>query len=94
LALDRIACGGLTPDLTLLIDVDLDTGLERMRTRNSGAPDTETRMDEQSIEFHNKVRDAYLAIAKQYAGRFRIVDGRGSPETVAAKVWETLGPDV
>jgi thymidylate kinase len=47
-------------------------------------------MDEQSLAFHCKVRDAYMALAKQYAGRFRIIDGRGAPEAVAAKVWESV----
>ena len=98
LALDPIACRGLTPDVTLLIDVDVASGLERMQARNAAAPGIaagmETRMDEQSREFHQKVRDAYLAMAKQYASRFRLIDGRGSPETVAARVWEAVAPHV
>jgi dTMP kinase len=94
LALDRIACGGLTPDLTLLIDVDLDTGLERARARNAIGSAGETRMDDQAIEFHRKVREAYLELAKQYASRFRVIDGRGSPEAVAALVWESVAAHV
>jgi len=88
--LDKIACGGLVPDLTLLIDVDVDTGLTRTQTRNAENAATDTRMDEQSLAFHRKVRDAYTALAKQYAGRFRIIDGRGAPDVVAAKVWESV----
>src|SRR5690349_10703546 len=84
MALDRIACRGLAPDLTLLIDVDVETGLARMHARNAGASGAETRMDEQSRDFHRKVRDAYLALVKQHPGRFRLIDGRGSPESVAA----------
>ncbi len=94
LALDRIACGGLTPDLTLLIDLDLATGLDRARARNAGGSTGETRMDDQSFEFHRKVREAYLELAKQYASRFRVIDGRGSPEAVAAAVWESVAPHV
>jgi dTMP kinase len=94
LALDRIACGGLTPDLTLLIDLDVASGLERARARNAGGSAGETRMDDQSLEFHRKVREAYLALAKQYASRFRIIDGRGAPETVAAAVWESVAGHV
>jgi len=94
LTLDQIACRGLVPDLTLLIDLDLDSGLARTKARNAGATQPETRMDDQSVEFHRKVRDSYLAIAKQYAGRFRVIDGRGSPETVAANVWESVEPYV
>ncbi|HTT62718.1 MAG TPA: dTMP kinase [Bryobacteraceae bacterium] len=94
LTLDRIACRGLQPDLTILIDVDLETGLARARARNLDAEDAETRMDDQALEFHRKVRDAYLKIAAQNAGRFRVVDGRGSPEAVAEKVWEHVAPYV
>ncbi|MCU1273131.1 MAG: thymidylate kinase [Bryobacterales bacterium] len=89
-ALDKIACRDLVPDLTLLIDVDLDTGLARAHTRNAAGSAAETRMDDQSLAFHRKVRDAYMALAKQHAGRFRIIDGRGAPEAVAAKVWESV----
>jgi dTMP kinase len=94
LALDRIACRGLTPDLTLLIDLDLDTALARAHKRNAGGATDETRMDDQSREFHQKVRDAYLALAKQHAGRFRVIDGRGTPEEIARRVWESVVPHV
>lgn len=94
LALDRIACRGLTPDLTLLIDVDVECGLARARTRNAGGGTAETRMDDQSIEFHRKVREAYLKLAKRHADRFRVIDGRGAPETVAERVWESVAAHV
>jgi dTMP kinase len=94
LALDRIACRGLAPDLTLLIDLDLDTALSRAQERNAGGATDETRMDDQALEFHQKVRDAYLALAKRHAGPFRVIDGRGSPEEIAARVWESAAPHV
>jgi dTMP kinase len=90
LALDRIACRGLAPDLTLLIDVDVECGLARARKRNAGGDAAETRMDDQALEFHRKVREAYLALAKQHADRFRTIDGRGTPETVAERVWASI----
>ena len=90
LTLDRIACHGLSPDLTLLVDVDLDTGLARAQARNAGTAASETRMDDQSIEFHRKVREAYLDLAKKHTARFRVIDGRGTPESVAALVWESV----
>jgi dTMP kinase len=90
LTLDRIASRGLAPDFTILIDVDVDIGLARARGRNAGTAGTETRMDDQSIEFHRKVRAAYLDLAKKHAARFRVIDGRGTPESVAARVWESV----
>src|SRR4051794_35927957 len=75
LALDRIACRGLVPDLTLFIDIDVDTSLARAHTRNrlaSGGEAAETRMDEQKVEFHRKVHDAYHALTQAQPDRFRI----------------------
>ena len=90
MALERVACQGLTPDLTLLIDVDVDTAVARMRARNVSGPANETRLDDESQAFHRKVRDAYLTIARQHADRFRVIDGRGTPEEVAVRVWENV----
>jgi dTMP kinase len=90
IALDRVACRGLVPDLTLLIDIDLETSLARARERQLSR--TETRMDEQAAEFHAKVRDAYLAMAAREPQRFRMIDGRADVPTVAAAVWEVVRP--
>ncbi len=90
LALDRIACQGLTPDLTLLIDVDVETGLGRLRARNATGTTGETRLDDEPHDFHRKVRDAYLVIARENPGRIRVIDGCGAPEEVAARVWEQV----
>jgi dTMP kinase len=90
MSLDRIACRGLAPDLTVLLDVDLETSLERARARNVSAGHTETRMEEQSAEFYRKVRDAYHALAAREAARFRVIDGRADPETVERAIWEAV----
>lgn len=90
LELDRIACRGLLPDLTLLIDIDLETSLERARGR--GLSKSETRMDEQAVEFHRRVREAYLRLAEREAHRFRIIDGRPDPDAVARSVREAARP--
>lgn len=94
LTLDRIACRGLAPDLTVLVDIDLDTSLARARARNDAARHCETRMDEQSVEFHRRVREAYLKLAEQEKQRFRLVDGRGSVEAVERAIWEAVSPHV
>ncbi len=92
--LDRIACKGLAPDLTLLIDIDLETSLRRARTRNQFSGKVETRMDDQSVDFHRKVRDAYLQIAADEPKRIRVIDGSGDTSAVAARVWEAVAPHV
>src|SRR6202167_3839093 len=54
LGIDRIACQGLIPDLTICVDIDTETGLSRALARGGA----ETRLEEQAIEFHRKARDA------------------------------------
>ncbi len=90
LALDRIACHGLMPDVTILIDIDIETSLARARERNLSH--TETRMDEQALEFHHRVRQAYKRMAGREPRRFRVIDGRASVGTVAAAVWDAVRP--
>lgn len=88
--LDRLVCRGLKPDLTVLLDIDPQTGLERARGRwLSGL---ETRMDDQAFEFHNQVRKAYLAMAAREPRRFRVIDGHPDVQTVARAVWEAVQP--
>jgi dTMP kinase len=94
MALDRIACRGLVPDVTLLIDIDAETSLARAHARNATERDTETRMDEQSVEFHRKVYEAYHALAAREPLRFRIVDGRADRQAMAREIWDIVEPYV
>lgn len=85
--LHDIACHGLHPDLTICIDIDPETGLERTRSRDGANRD---RMDEQAIEFHRRVRAIYLELALAHPNRIRIVDGHGTVEDVAAQIWRIV----
>lgn len=89
-----LTIGSLMPDLTLCIEIDLEASLARARSRNSGSNSgrNEARFDEQSLAFHQKVRDGYHRIAREEPDRFRIVDGSGTPEQVSARVWELVLP--
>lgn len=94
LQLDRIACRGLRPDLTLCIDIDLETSLARAHARNreiaASGEVSETRMDEQAVDFHRRVREAYCSLVAKEPGRFRLIDGRGTIEEVSALVWQAV----
>jgi len=86
--LDRIACRGLRPDLTFLIDIDVATSIARAKRRNARLGDHESRIDEESVAFHERVRHGYLALARSEPDRIVVVDGRGSISDVAAQIWE------
>lgn len=87
--LDRIACRAIEPDLTLLVEIGVDDGLARARARNAGEALRETRMDEQSRAFYERVAEGYRRLAKESA-RIVPVDGRGTAEEVEARVWNTV----
>jgi dTMP kinase len=75
--LDRIACRGLVPHLTILIDIDVETGLARAQ---------QNRMEQQPLAFHRKVRDAFIQLAHDEPRRISLIDGSGSSEAVAAAI--------
>jgi len=91
MTLHQIACRGLLPDLTIYLDIDLDTSLQRAHTRNRQMEDKdERRMDEQAVEFHHRVRQEYLKLAEMEPGRIKVIDGRADRKTIAAVIWETV----
>ena len=93
LAVDRIACHGVVPDLTLVIDIDTESGLARAHSRNRHrAGIKESRIDEQALDFHEKVRQAYHALAQSEPQRVRLIDGNAPPETIAERIWEVVAP--
>lgn len=90
LELDRIACRGLKPDTTLLIDIDMETSLVRARRRNERLAKSESRIDDESAAFHESVRNGYLALAQAEPERFIVIDGRAAIGEVAARIKEAL----
>jgi len=84
--LDRIACRGIEPDLTVLVEIGVREGLRRARARNAEEAAEETRMDEQAEAFYERVARGYQDLARMH-GRIVTVDGRGSVEDVERRVW-------
>ena len=68
-ALVKYATGGLTPDLTVLLDVDIEEGLRRKKKDNEW-----NRLDAYTVEFHQRVRAGYLEMVRQEPGRWVVVD--------------------
>ncbi|MEX2260756.1 MAG: dTMP kinase [Bryobacteraceae bacterium] len=88
--LDRVACQGLSPGLTLLLDIDPEASLARARRRNSEDSPEEGRFEEQDMEFFRKVRRAYQEIAAREPERVRVIDGRAAPEAVEQAIWQVV----
>ncbi|QLA18850.1 dTMP kinase [Desulfolutivibrio sulfoxidireducens] len=86
--LNDTATGSLVPDLTILLDLDPEIGLRRALSRNlrAGAQVDEGRFEAESLAFHSRVRQGYLAIAATARERFRIVTAAIPPEEVFTRV--------
>lgn len=74
----RFATGGLQPDLTLLLDVDVEEGLKRRRIGGGEW----NRLDAQQVAFHQRVRQGYLKMATEEPDRWRVVNARQKPDQV------------
>ena len=87
-ALESVACRGLKPDLTILVDVDAEASLAR--ARNEAEPHCETRMDDQSLDFHREVYRAYHELAEAEPDRVKLINGRAGIDEIEHEVWNVV----
>ncbi len=86
--LERVSIGDLAPDLTVILDMPVEEGLERVKLRRGEAePD---RFEAENVEFHRKLRQAYLAIAAEEPARCVVIDAGAAKEAVANEVWDAV----
>ena len=87
-SLERVTVGSAMPDLTFLLDVPATVGLARAkRRRGKGEID---RFEAESVEFHEELRRAYLALAETEPKRCVVIDGRAPREVVAERIWNAV----
>ena len=92
-ALNDLACEGLVPDLTVLLDMDVETGLNRAVERSGqGAPGDESRFESKGMDFHRDVRQAFLALAADHRERFVVIDAARDAVEVAKDVAGAVMP--
>ncbi len=85
-----IATGGLEPDLTLLLKVPVEEGLQRAVARNGLRSDGEGRFEAESIVFHRRVAEGYDELAAEYPERIVTLDGTGNEDAVANRLIAAL----
>jgi dTMP kinase len=97
LGLHRILCGGLKPELTILMDSDVAMSVDRARRRNKSqagkigrGKSDENRFEQESRAFFGRVRSAYLAIAKRELDRMVVVDARGTADETHRQIVEIV----
>ena len=85
-ALVKYATGGLVPDLTILLDIDVELGLKR-KTQNGAEWN---RLDAYTVEFHERVRNGYLEMVKAEPKRWVVVDARPEWKRVQEELREKI----
>ncbi len=83
-ATNDIATGGLTPDLTVLLDMPVGEGLARKRGSDAD------RFESEELVFHERVRQGYLTMARKEPRRFFVVDGQQDKWTISQVVWKRV----
>jgi len=84
-AMERVTIGNLKPDLTVILDVPVEVGMQRASARRGkGEPD---RFEAEDIKFHQGLRAAFRQIATQEPDRCVLVDASADPAAVAASIW-------
>lgn len=86
--LERVTVGDAIPDLTVILDLAADLGLQRARSRAAGGDSD--RFEKEGLDFHEQLRAAYRDIAAREPGRCILVDASGSENKVADDVWTTV----
>jgi dTMP kinase len=87
----ELATEGLKPDLTLLFDLSVDDSTARTRRRTNGKQQGD-RLDSEDAEFHNRVRDAYLRLARAEPERIKIIETNQPVELTHQRVKEIVLP--
>ena len=90
LAINEFAIDGAVPDLTLLLDLDVSIGFQRIVQRHKASSSTWDRIEREEKAFHEKVRNGYLELARRWPERFKVVNAQGNPEGVEQDIWRIV----
>ncbi len=90
LMINDLAVQGLLPDVTLLLDIPVATGFERLQIRNAGAQIQKDRIERETLAFHERVRAGYLDLARRWPDRIRRIDTAGVFAEVNEELWRVV----
>ncbi|MFB0921878.1 MAG: dTMP kinase [Alphaproteobacteria bacterium] len=85
-----VVVGEFVPDLTLILDIDVEIGLARANARNTDTASREDRFERMDIAFHERLRTGFLCIARNDPGRCAVIDADNQPDIVGAEIWKTV----
>ena len=88
--INRFAIGDAVPDMTILLDVNVSLGMQRCAKRQIGKKIQYDRIESEALEFHEKVRQGYLELARRFPERFRKVDAMRHAEPIGEDIWKLV----
>ena len=92
IAINAFATSGIQPDVTVLLDLDVARGFERIGKRNEAEHRNRDRFEKEEISFHEAVRAGYLELAQRWPERFAVIQSDGDVATVEESIWAVLAP--
>jgi dTMP kinase len=90
LTINAFAIGEAVPDMTLLLDVTVDLGFQRLAERLEQRGTQKDRIELEARDFHERVRHGYLELAQRWPERFCRLDGSGTADEIEKMVWEKV----
>jgi dTMP kinase len=89
-AINQFATGGLLPDLTVLLDLDVRLGLERKRAAYRQGDGELNRIDRRDLSYHQRVREGFLALAQRAPARYLVLDASRPADEIAGQIWQRV----
>ena len=86
------ATEGLLPEITFLLDLDVEIGLKRLQERDKNGKWQGDRVEQKELDFHRRVRRGYLALAANHPERFIVIEAEGSTAAIHERIWQKTEP--
>ncbi len=90
LMMNHFAVQGQMPDITILLDIDVNLGFQRLQHRNAKNKSQKDRIEREALAFHEQVRVGYLELAKRWPERIRCINASGEIPEVDDKIWRIV----
>ena len=87
-AMNKIACGDMYPDVSIILDIDSKIGLARAKARGTG----ENRFEAKGLAYHERVRTGFLDLAAHNPSRCVVIDANRTPDEIAEDIWQLARP--
>lgn len=89
---NEFACSSVKPDITLLLDVEIEESVNRRLAREKTLNSSADRIELEGMQFHSRLREGFKALASKEPERFTVIDANASLSEVQERIWKRLKP--